>query len=208
MKLRMLFSSREARFFDLLTEQSRRTIEGIRALEEYMKHSDEQATREVRRLEGEADDLRRDLINEINRSFVTPIDREDLFALSRTIDDVLDYGNTTVDEMIILGLKPNPYLQSMVSILREGAEELHQAVLELRKRPKVALEHALRVKATENRVENAYRQALADLFEAPRDLDHVVEMLKMRELYRHLSNAADRSDEAANILTDIVVKTT
>ena len=86
--------------------------------------------REVRRLEGEADDLRRDLINEINRSFVTPIDREDLFALSRTIDDVLDYGYTTVDEMIILGLKPNPYLQSMVSILREGAEELHQAVLD------------------------------------------------------------------------------
>ena len=208
MGLRDLFSSRQARFYDLIAEQSRKMVEGLRALEEYMEHSSQQAAREVERLEGEADDLRRDLVDEINRSFVTPIDREDLFALSRTIDDVLDYGYTTVDEMTILGVEPNPYLQDMATLLREGAEELHQAVLNLRKHPRVALEHALKAKATENRVERKYRQALADLFKAPKDVDHIVEMLKMRELYRHLSNAADRGDEAANILGDIVVKTT
>jgi hypothetical protein len=57
-------------------------------------------------------------------------------------------------------------------------------------------------------VEDVYREALADLFSGPKDVEHVVEMLKLRELYRHLSNSADRGDEAANVITDIVVKMT
>jgi hypothetical protein len=72
----------------------------------------------------------------------------------------------------------------------------------------VAEDHAVRAKALENRVEDVYREAIADLFRLPRDIDHVVEMLKLRETYRHLSNAADRGDEAANVLSDIVVKIT
>ena len=68
------------------------------------------------------------------------------------------------------------------------------------------MKDAQRAKALENRVEQVYREALANLFNGPRDVDHVVEMLKLREIYRHLSNAADRGDEAANVITDIVVK--
>jgi hypothetical protein len=55
-------------------------------------------------------------------------------------------------------------------------------------------------------METVYREAISDLFGMPRDIDHVVDMLKLREIYRHLSNAADRGDEAANVLGDIVVK--
>ena len=72
---------------------------------------------------------------------------------------------------------------------------------------RVAIDHAQRAKALENRVENVYREAIADLFSGPEDIHHVVEMLKSREVYRHLSNAADRGDEAANVISDIVVKT-
>jgi uncharacterized protein Yka (UPF0111/DUF47 family) len=57
-------------------------------------------------------------------------------------------------------------------------------------------------------VEWVYREAVADLFHMPKDVEHIVEMLKLREIYRHLSNAADRGDEAANVITDIVVKLT
>ena len=63
-----------------------------------------------------------------------------------------------------------------------------------------------RAKALENRVEQVYREAIADLFSGPDNIGHVVQMLKMREVYRHLSNAADRGDEAANVIADIVVK--
>jgi uncharacterized protein Yka (UPF0111/DUF47 family) len=60
--------------------------------------------------------------------------------------------------------------------------------------------------SVENRVEQVYREALADLFHDPKDLDEVMDILKLREIYRHLSNAADRGDQAANVIGDIVVK--
>ena len=72
----------------------------------------------------------------------------------------------------------------------------------------MANEHATRAKALENRVEQVYREAVADLFSGPDNIHHVMEMLKLRELYRHLSNCADRGDEAGNIIQDIVVKIT
>src|SRR5207249_99964 len=73
-------------------------------------------------LEREEDELRRVLIDELNRNFVTPIDREDIFALSRAIDDVLDYAYSTVDEMTLLGVDPTPYAHKMVIVLRDAAD--------------------------------------------------------------------------------------
>jgi len=141
-----------------------------------------------------------------NHTFITPIDREDIFALSLTIDDVLDYADTTVEEMHMLEVEPNPYMQRMVSLLRDAAREIYMGVLQLEDHPSVANDHAVRAKALENRMETVYREAIAELFRMPRDIDHVVEMLKLREIYRHLSNAADRGDAAANVIGDIVVK--
>lgn len=80
--------------------------------------------------------------------------------------------------------------------------------LRLKDHPNVASEHAMRAKALENRVERVYREAIAALFQGPTDNEHIMEMLKLREIYRHLSNAADRGDEAANVIGDIVVKMT
>ena len=208
MSIRRLFGEKEDKFVRLLIEQAAKTLEGMEGLEEYMKDRDAGAAEKVTRAEKEADELRRILIDELNRTFVTPIDREDIFALSRAIDDILDYGYSTVDEMTILNVEPNSYLRRMVSLLKTAANEIYMATLRLKDHPGVANEHALRAKALENRVENVYREALADLFSGPKDAEHVVEMLKLREIYRHLSNSADRGDEAANVITDIVVKMT
>lgn len=208
MKFPNPFRSRESDFLKLLEEQALKVQEGLEALEAYLKNGDETQAKRVETLEKEADELRRILIDDLNRTFVTPIDREDLFALSRTIDDVLDYGFTTLDEMVTLGVKPNLYLQRLVSILREAAEELHLGVKQLKDHPQVALDHATRAKALENRAESVYRSAVADLFKETKTVEDIVEILKMREIYRHLSNAADRGDEAANIIGDIVVKMT
>jgi uncharacterized protein Yka (UPF0111/DUF47 family) len=157
-------------------------------------------------LEKEADEVRRILIDELNRTFITPMDREDIFALSRAIDDVIDYAYATVEEMVILDVKPNTFLQRMVSLLREASYEIHLAMLRLKENPNVANDHAIRAKALENQMEHIYREAIAELFRGPEDIHHVMEMLKLRELYRHLSNCADRGDEAANVITDIVIK--
>lgn len=167
-----------------------------------------QAVDAVRQCEEEADEVRRILISELNRTFVTPMDREDIFALSRAIDDILDYAWSTVQEMELLHVRPTPYLHRMVSLLGEAAHEVHMAMLRIKDHPQVATEHAQRAKALENRVEHVYREALADLFDGPAGPKRVIWILKMREVYRHLSNAADRGDTAANIIYDIVVKMT
>lgn len=76
----------------------------------------------MRRFEKEADEVRRILIDELNQTFVTPIDREDIFALSRAIDDILDYAYSTVDEMVVLQVKLNSFLQQMVLLFRDAVE--------------------------------------------------------------------------------------
>jgi uncharacterized protein len=200
------FKRREDKFNKLIEEQAALTMEGLKLLVKYLETEDPELAEQLSLKENEADEVRRILIDELNQSFVTPFDREDIFALSRSIDDVIDYADSTVSEMVTLKVQPTQYMQRMATLLKDAAYELYQAVLRLQKHPNVAIDHAQRAKALENRVEAVYREALADLFSGPEDLHHVVEMLKLREVYRHLSNAADRGDEAANIIADVVVK--
>ncbi len=200
------FKRREEVFYKLIENQASLSYEGLRLLVKYLETHDSELAEQLSLKEKEADEVRRILIDELNRSFVTPFDREDIFALSRSIDDVIDYADSTVSEMVILKVEPTPYMQRIATLLKDAAYEIYQAVLRLQKHPNVAIDHAQRAKALENRVEAVYREALADLFSGPEDLHHVVEMLKLREVYRHLSNAADRGDEAANVIADVVVK--
>lgn len=193
---------------ELLTQQADFTVQGMEVLRRYMREPEDSLVERVSEIEGEADEVRRILIDELNRTFVTPFEREDIFALSLTIDDILDYADTTMDEMVTLKVKPNPYLERMVSLLADAAMEIYSGVIRLQDHPRVANDHAVRAKALENRVENVYREALADLFKPPNDLAGVMKILKLREIYRHLSNAADRGDQAGNVIGDIVVKWT
>ena len=200
------FKRREDVFHKLIQEQASITYNGLKLLVKYLETPAPEISEELTLKEKEADEVRRILIDELNRSFVTPFDREDIFALSRSIDDVIDYADSTVSEMEVLNVDPTPYMRRIASLLKDAAYEIFQAVQRLQKNPAVATEHAQRAKTLENRVESVYREAIADLFKGPEDVHHVVEMLKLREVYRHLSNAADRGDEAANIIADIVVK--
>ena len=206
--MRKLFRKRSNVFNKLIQDQADLTLQGMEALKAYMSGQDPQAAANLTASEKAADEARRILIDELNKTFVTPFDREDIFNLSRTIDDVLDYAYSTVIEMEILKVEPTPFMQRMASLLRDAAFELSMASNRLNENPRVSNDHAQRAKALENRVEDVYREALADLFSGVEDIQHVVKMLKLREVYRHLSNAADRGDEAANVIADIVVKIT
>jgi len=198
------FATYESRFFDLLSRQSSKTLEGLEALWNFAQDSTKENANLVRNIEREADELRRILIEELDSTFITPLDREDIYALSRAIDDVVDYANTTVDEMEIYEVRGDEHIKEMIHILREAARELNDAVKILKDYPRIALEHAVKAKSYENTMEKAYHFALADLFKQT----DTIYMLKMREIYRHLSNAADRGDEAANIISSIVMKHT
>ncbi|OGP95277.1 MAG: hypothetical protein A2157_13855 [Deltaproteobacteria bacterium RBG_16_47_11] len=203
-KRRKPFHDSQGRFFEILSRQASKTLEGLEALWNFVENETKENANLVRNIEREADELRRILVEELDQTFVTPLDREDIYALSRAIDDVVDYANTTVDEMEIYEVRGDEHIKEMVNILRKVARELNDAVKILKDYPKISLEHAVQAKSYENQMEKAYHLALAHLFKGT----DTVYMLKMREIYRHLSNAADRGDEAADIISSIVMKHT
>jgi uncharacterized protein len=191
---------RKVDFFDLLIQQGEKTHAGCRALVDFLAGKGEPHA--VKRFEEECDDVRRILIDELNQTFMTPIDREDIFALSRAIDDVIDYAKNTVQEMEIFGVTPNAHLSTMAQLLAEGAEQLAASLKHLKANPNVAVDYAVRAKRFENAMNKEYLHALNELFSG----QELRQILCYREIYRHFNRSADRVDEAANIISNIVMK--
>ena len=204
--LQRMFRKPENVFAKLVTEQAELTLAGLNDLVKYMDDESEAAAAQLMAHEKQADEVRRILIDELTNTFVTPYDREDIFTLSRAIDDVLDYAYSTVSEMRLFEVRATPHMQRMSGLLRDAGGELMLAVMRLQQHGKVANEHMRRAKKLENKIEAEYRLALAAMFKDITDVKQVVDVMKMREVYRHLSNAADRVDEAANVIAHIVVK--
>jgi uncharacterized protein len=204
--LKQIMRRRPDQFLERLQQQSELVLLGTAALVQYMREPNRKNAARVRIYERKADDVRRDLIIELNQTFVTPIDREDLFALSRSIDDILDYAYATIFEVDVLDVSPNPHIQTMVSMVHVGATEIYHATTYLEQQPQRASEYVMRAKSLENHMENLYTQAVADLFQNPQDLKEVIDMIKMRELYRHLFHAMQSVDKAADNISDILMK--
>ena len=200
--------NKENIFIKLLREQAHTVKCGVDGLVRYVAEGDEAGAKTLEQCEKDGDELRRVLIDELHKTFVTPFDREDIFELSLYLDDVLDYAYSTVLEIRVLRVEPDKHLKQMVVRVQEAAVELSLAMERLSDNPMVALDHARRTKHRENQVEKVYRTAVAELFDGPEDIHHVMEMLRMREVYRHISNAADQADQAANVIGKVVMKLT
>src|SRR3989304_10636276 len=127
-----IFSRRKRNvFIELLIKQAEYAVEGLQTLLKYVRERDAALAQRGSEIEKEADETRRILIDELNRTFVTPLDREDIFALSLTVDDILDYAFTTVEEMSLLKVQPNQFIERMVSLLTDAAREIYNGVLRL-----------------------------------------------------------------------------
>ena len=124
---------REVDFYELLLSQSEKTLSGCQALVRFLDNEGE--PEELLKLEQEASSIRRILIDELNQTFITPMDREDIFMLSRAIDDVLDHAYNTVKEMDIFEVESNEFLLQMAELLQKGAEELLNAIKLSLKKP-------------------------------------------------------------------------
>lgn len=190
-------------FFKMLYEQSEKTLEGTEYLCKYVDSGLDSDGDRVIEIEREADELRRILISTLEKTFITPFEREDIYNLSRTIDDVIDYSSTTVEELRLFKLYKDENMKEMVYLLYEASKALDDAVKYLKDHRDISAERLVQVKLMENKIERLYRNALVELF----NNDDFKYIFKMREIYRHISNAADRGDEAANILGHIIVKT-
>ncbi len=193
---------KERDFYDLLYGQSCKTLEGIEALANYMHTNDPGESKRVIDLEIEADELRRIIIDTLDHSYITPFEREDIFQLSATIDDIIDYAKSTVEEMEIYELEPTEPLINMVDILLMATRCLNSSVMYLKDHRAVSGEYAVKAKEYENDMERYYRLSLKNLVQH----ESFSFVFRMREVYRHLSNLADKIDLSANTVHRIIVK--
>jgi predicted phosphate transport protein (TIGR00153 family) len=202
---RALARSNDRRFVQLLSAQADLTVLALQALEKFGRQptANNDFIEEIKEIERDGDAKRRILIDELAHTYATPFDREDLFALSRAIDDILDAANETAIELSIYKIEPPEGLHEMAGVLVEGARHIRASVGELLDHPGVAAEHAVRAKRSENRIDALYHQAVGRLFDGGGEISKI---LKSREIYRHLKNSADRIDQAADEISVIVIK--
>ena len=198
-------------FQNLLKAQTKKTVEGVNTLNEFMGVNEDVVNKDVlrhnlkiqiKRIESEGDNIRRDLLNELNKSLITPIDRQDIYTLSNTIDNILDYAYNTIEEMIIYQLYPNFYLKKMIEKISRGVNHISYAVENMFTDKNLANSNVVSAKVVENEIEETYHEALAELF-SNEDFHYI---FKMREVYRHISNSADRISEAADLIANILIK--
>lgn len=175
---------------------------GMKLLNQYCITHNESVADEVIRAETEGDMVRRVLIDELNRTFITPIDREDLFRFSSQLDEILDYAKTSVDEIRFFNVTPDNEMVAVTETLLDMCEHIITAVSNVEKHRSISRDEAIYVKRMENKVGDMTTRALAILF----DSDDYKKIFKYREIYRHLNQTADISDEAMDTLLDIMVK--
>lgn len=189
-------------FFLLLAEQSVQVVHTVAVLVEFMESGSPELGKQIKRDEHEADTIKVRNIHALNEAFSTPIDREDIYRAITDLDEIVNYCKSTVNEMDVLGIAPDTFALEMTQLLKQGVDALASGFSKLGVDPAAAEQDADVARKAEHRVEKLYRKALAHLFQG----DDFVNMFKRREIYRHLSNAADRMAHCANTLHDIIVK--
>lgn len=194
--------SHKINFYKLLLKQCKYTLDGADVLLRYFETGDSKEADNLKELEKDADSERKNLICQLDQTFITPFEREDIFTLSRTIDDILDYFNSTAKEMQVYKLESTKELKDMVEVLKDATQNVYKAVSLMPEAKNEVMDYALKAKKSENKVESLYRENIAVLFES----DDIKYILKTREIYRHLSNCADVIDSSADLIEHILVK--
>lgn len=195
-------SSPGKRFFDLLDAHASVLLEAARTLTAYVDSGKAELATVVDELEHKGDDLLRALVLAISDTFVTPLDRQDLYNLGEALDDMLDYIASAAVEIALFKQPSTPAMRAMCELLVEAAVSIRSAVSSISRDRATAQIAAREASDTENRMEILYRTTLAQLF----DGHDIHEMFKLREIYRHLSNSADRADAVGKLVGKIVVK--
>jgi len=198
----------ENKFIAMLVAQAEKSAESLHHLVRSLEQVDAETLKVLRTLAEEASELRRVLIDELHKTFITPLDREDIFNLSHCFEDMVTYALTTMEEMNILKVDADDSIRQMMKLVCEEAEQLESATLRLAQNPRVALDHAHEVRRLERRVERLYRTAIKDLFARATDPERLPQLFYRREVYRHISNMSDRADSAANVFGMVIMKLT
>ena len=202
------FIPREEKFFDLFEGSTRNMVKAAQALKEMVNTWDDVEKRvgQITELEHEGDTITHQIMAQLNRTFVTPFDREDIALLANTLDDVTDFIHAAADAMLIYKVDhPSQRAKELADIIVQAAAEVERAFSKLRRRAdlKLVFERCVEINRLENMADRVFRSAMAELFSDSTDIASVI---KWREIYEHMESATDRCEDVADVLEGVALK--
>jgi predicted phosphate transport protein (TIGR00153 family) len=197
---------REDEYFSLFSQVTEKIQEASTALVEMMHDQSanfEAQARRIKAAEHACDELTHTITTKLNKSFITPFDREDIFTLVVALDDVCDYVDAGARAVLMYGITEiSDHAKQLAKVIQSQAMEIHSAVSMLSK-PDGLNQHIVEIHRLENEADDVYFRAIGALFNNSSD---ALTVIKWKELYEILENATDRCESVANIIESVILK--
>ncbi len=204
-RLSSVFAPKDREFFDLFEEAGGNIERACNLLEEMLREYPERSelAREILICEQEGDRITHDIIRRLNQTFVTPIDREDIFALSSALDDVVDFTEEVADYLGLYKIEaPMSQAQELAKVLQQCGRQIAEAMPRLRGFKDIT-HYTVELNRLENDGDRIVREAIASLFD--NGIDPMV-VIRWKDIFERLEDAIDSAEHVANILEGIVIK--
>ncbi len=200
---------KEGRFFDCFNAMGQKILEGCTIFEKLLQDYDHLPNYglDIRKIEHECDELTHRVIDLVNKVFITPVDREDIQVLVKTMDDVIDLINSAAQCMQTYEIQSvPPGLGMMAHVLKQAMQEVAAALqaLEALRHPEQTLRHCIEVNRLENECDRIIRDQVARLFREHKDDPLLV--IKYKEIYETIEAAVDCCEDVANVIEAITIK--
>ena len=197
---------RNEEFFDLFTDVASRNKDAAQLLRDLFEAAPDRRTpivEAIKRLEHEADQATHEVVNRLDRTFITPLDREDIHQLASDLDDVMDAmdGTARRAQIFRLGVAPQG-VRRLAEVIQRMVGVLAEAVGRLKKGDDV-MRFCVEAKQLEEEGDAIYHEALGQMFEKERD---AIEIIKWKEIYDNLENTLDQAEDVANVVESITIK--
>ena len=205
MRLSSVIAPRDREFFDLFEEAGGNIERAANLLEEMLREYPErnELAREILICEQEGDRITHDIIRRLNQTFVTPIDREDIFAVASALDDVVDYTEEVADYLGLYKIEaPMSQAQELAKVLQQCGRQIAEAMPRLRGFKDIT-HYTVELNRLENDGDRIVREAIASLFD--NGIDPMV-VIRWKDIFERLEDAIDSAEHVANILEGIVIK--
>jgi uncharacterized protein len=199
---------RDEKFFKIFGQMTVHILEAAESLGTMLRNPRGEVSpiaAKIKDIEHKGDELTHQVIDELNKTFITPIDREDIYDLSKALDDVLDLIDNTASRIVLFKItEPIAMASEMAAVLLNQAAELGAAVSNLKDNDHV-VERCIEINRLENDADRLFQVAIGSLFEHVKD---PIEVIKRKEIIETLEAATDKAEDVANVLESIVVKNT
>ncbi len=202
------FLPKEEQYFDLFVQMTLYICDAARELKEMLAdkdHNYQEYSRRIKGLEHACDELTHTISTKLNKSFITPFDREDIYTMSTALDDIVDLIDDAARAIIDFDVQEiKSYAREFAVVIERMAEQLREIVAILKK-PKNVTQRLVEIHRLENEGDDIYHAAIAQLFHEEHD---PLTVLKWKEIYEKLEAAVDRCENVANIIESVIIKHT